>query len=184
MVNKNRVYGALFNVLLSAIFLPVSGYASELGFKGNLLDRPCQIDLATTLQDVTFMDTATRLYHVWPGKSHEKKFQIKLINCREAAMGKVAQLIFKGGEESALSGYLQVSGVNRGKLGIGIIDTDGRSLLKLNQVHNGGQGNRVDLDSVTLNFKAFVQATPEAITNKTVLPGGFSSTAIFEILYN
>lgn len=182
-MNKNRMHGALFSALLSVVFLPVSVCASELGFKGNLLDRPCQIDPSAVVKDVTFMDTATRLYHAWPGKSYEEKFQIKLVNCHITTMGKVVELTFKGAEEPKLSGYLQVSGVNSGKLGIGIIDTDGSSLLKLNQVHNGGQGCKVEKDSVTLNFKAFVQATSEAIANKAVQPGDYSSAATFELLY-
>ncbi|WP_256114192.1 fimbrial protein [Escherichia coli] len=182
-MNKNSMHGALFSVLLSVVFLPVSVHASELGFKGNLLDRPCQIAPSSAAQDVTFRETATPLYRVWPGKSYEEKFQIKLINCHVSTMGKVVQLTFKGTEEPKLPGYLRVSGVNSGKLGIGIIDTDGSSLLKLNQVHNGGQGNKVEKDSVTLDFKAFVQATSEAITNKAVQPGDYSATATFELLY-
>ena len=63
MVDKIRMHRALFRILLLAIFLPVCGYASELGFKGNLLDRPCQIDPSSVAQEVTFRDTATRLYH-------------------------------------------------------------------------------------------------------------------------
>lgn len=177
------MHGTLFSILFSAVFLQVSGYASELGFKGNLLDRPCRIDPSSVAQDVMFMDTATRLYHVWPGKSYEEKFQIKLVNCHATTMGKVVQLTFKGAEEPKLPGYLQVSGVNNGKLGIGIIDTDGSSLLKLNQVQNGGQGNKVEKDSITLNFKAFVQATSEAIADKSVQSGDYSSVATFELLY-
>ncbi|HBA8866445.1 TPA: type 1 fimbrial protein [Escherichia coli] len=183
-MNKNRMHGALFSVLLSVVFLPVSVCASELGFKGNLLDRPCQIDPSSAVQDVTFMDTATHLYHAWPGKSYEEKFQIKLANCHATTMGKVVRLTFKGAEEKSLPGYLQVSGVNSGRLGIGIIDSDGSSLLKLNQIHNGGQGSKVEKDSVTLNFKAFVQATSEAIANKAVQPGVYNSVATFELLYN
>ncbi|HGB9615935.1 fimbrial protein [Escherichia coli] len=183
MVDKIRMHRALFRILLLAIFLPVCGYASELGFKGNLLDRPCQIDPSSVAQEVTFRDTATRLYHAWPGKSYEENFQIKLVNCHATTMGKFVKLVFKGAEEPKLPGYLQVSGVNSGKLGIGIIDTDGRSLLQLNQVQNGRQGNKVEKDNVTLNFKAFVQATPEAIANKAVQPGNYSSTATFELLY-
>ncbi|EHR8245444.1 type 1 fimbrial protein [Escherichia coli] len=173
----------LFSALLSVIFLPVSGFSSELGFKGNLLDRPCQIDPAETSREVTFMDTAARLYYSWPGKSYEEKFRVKLINCHASTMGKFVKLTFSGTEETALPGYLQVTGGNRGRLGIGIIDTDGSSLLKLNQVHNHGQGNKVETNSITLNFKAFVQATPEAIRNKTVQPGDYSSTVTFGLLY-
>ncbi|MED0217868.1 type 1 fimbrial protein, partial [Escherichia coli] len=34
-----------------------------------------------------------------------------------------------------------------------------------------------------LNFKAFVQATSEAIADKAVQPGDYTSTATFELLY-
>ena len=57
------MHGALFSVLLSVVFLPVSVCASELGFKGNLLDRPCQIDPSSAVQDVTFMDTGKKLFY-------------------------------------------------------------------------------------------------------------------------
>ncbi|EAA9231910.1 type 1 fimbrial protein [Salmonella enterica subsp. enterica serovar Give] len=182
-MQNNRISGVLIFALLTALVQPVSGLASELRFKGNLLDRPCQLDPSSAAQEVTFMDTASHIYHVWPGKSYEEEFQIKLVNCYVTTMGKTVELTFKGTEEPKLPGYLQVSGVNRGKLGIGIIDTDGSSLLKLNKVHNHEQGNRVDKDSVTLDFRAFVQATSEAITNKSVQTGDYSSTATFELLY-
>nr|WP_249818643.1 fimbrial protein [Escherichia coli] len=176
-----RILCGLFSTLLSVTFLSAPCFASELAFSGNLLDRPCQI--AETSREATFMDTAARLYYNWPGKSYEEKFRVKLINCHASTMGKVVKLIVSGAEEPALPGYLQVTGGNRGRLGIGIIDTDGSSLLKLNQVHNCGQGNKVETDSITLNFKAFVQATPEAVRNKTVQPGDYSSTVTFELLY-
>lgn len=69
------MHGALFSVLLSVVFLPVSVCASELGFKGNLLDRPCQIDPSSAVQDVTFMDTATHLYHARPAKVMKRNFR-------------------------------------------------------------------------------------------------------------
>ncbi|HAW0905887.1 TPA: type 1 fimbrial protein [Escherichia coli] len=183
-MNRNRAHGVLFNVLLSTmLLLSVPGYSSELLFTGNLVDSPCQIDPSTSSQEVTFMDTASHLYHIWPGKSYEEKFRIRLINCQLNTMWKMVELTFRGDEEPELPGYLRVNGINRGKLGIGIIDTDGISLLKLNQVHNGGQGDKVDKESVVLDFKAFVQATSEAIANKGVQPGDYNSTVTFELLY-
>ncbi|VDY98871.1 PapK protein [Escherichia coli] len=38
-------------------------------------------------------------------------------------------LTFKGTEEAALPGHLKVTGVNAGRLGIALLDTDGSSLL-------------------------------------------------------
>ena len=39
-MQDNRISGVLIFALLTAVVHPVSGLASELGFKGNLLDRP------------------------------------------------------------------------------------------------------------------------------------------------
>ncbi|HDC1420161.1 TPA: type 1 fimbrial protein [Salmonella enterica] len=155
----------------------------SLGFKGNLLDRPCQIDPSSVSQDVLFFETATPLYHKWPGRSYEERFAVKLINCHASTMGKVVKLVFRGNAEPSLPGFLSVSGVNAGRLGIGIVDTDGSSLLKLGDVHHLGAGDVVTASTVTLNFRAYVQATAEAITQKSVRPGDYMATATFELNY-
>ncbi|EFA3595760.1 type 1 fimbrial protein [Escherichia coli] len=175
-------------ILLRRLFLIFiciisNGHASVLEFKGYLLDRPCQSDPSTTSLDVSFMNTAIPLYQTWPGKSYEKKFQIKLVNCHASTIGKVVELVFNGKEEAQLPGYLEVNGVNRGKLGIGIIDTDGFSFLRLNQIQNNRKGNLVTNDSVIFEFKAFVQATPEAIAKKNIQIGTYSSTVRFVLSY-
>lgn len=182
-MNNNRQVCFLFCSLLLGATLPVTGHSSELNFNGNLLNWPCLIDPSSTSQNVIFRDTATPLYHVRPGKSYDEIFQVKLINCQTMTIGKTVDLVFRGAEELNLPGYIQVSGVNSGKLGIGIIDTDGISLLKLNQVHNGGLGSKVEGNSVTLIFKAFVQATSDAILSKGVQPGDYNSTVTFELNY-
>ncbi len=174
-------FSFLIFLLLSLTTIDV--YASDLEFKGNLLDRPCQIDPASVAQEISFRDTASRLFFTWPGKSSEQTFQIKLVNCHSMTIGKIVELTFKGQEENKLPGYLQVRGINLGKLGIGVIDTDGVSLLKLNQIHNKGKGMKVDDNTVTFNFKAFVQATNDAISSKSVKPGNYSATATFVLLY-
>ncbi|HHX6017582.1 fimbrial protein [Escherichia coli] len=188
MNNISNIAAAIksFYFLFYIVFIlsaSASASASDMDFKGFLLDRPCQIDPSTISQDVVFMDTAVPLYQIWPGKSYEKKFQIKLINCHVNTIGKVVELVFKGKEEKMLPGYLEVNGVNKGKLGIGIIDIDGFSLLKLNEIHNNRQGNQVGDSSITFNFKAFVQATGDAILNKSIQAGAYDSTATFILSY-
>lgn len=179
-------------VTLSFLLVPVAAFFSgmvgaadpvSLGFKGNLLDRPCQVAPESVSQDVVFFDTPARQFWFWPGKTYNEKFSVKLVNCHATTMGKVVKLIFRGQEETALPGYLKVSGVNSGRLGIGIVDTDGSTLLKLGQVHNLGAGDTVTTSTVTLNFMAYVQATPQAITQKSVVPGDYVATATFELSY-
>lgn len=58
-------------------------------------------------------------------------------------MGKVVHLTFGGVPESALPGYLQVGGVNRGRLGIGLLNTDGETLLPLGKRQN--KENRIEV---------------------------------------
>lgn len=182
MKYNRRIFGIYFQVICLAIFLPSMAVA-QLDFKGNLLDRPCRVAPTSLTLEVDFRETATLLYQNWPGKSYEESFSIKLINCHATAMNKVVKLTFYGVEEKNLPGYLQVTGNNAGLLGIGIIDIDGSSLLKIGQAHNRGQGKKVDANSLELNFKAYVQATADALTNKSVQAGNYSAVATFELNY-
>ncbi|EEE1598522.1 type 1 fimbrial protein [Salmonella enterica] len=179
-------------VTLSFLLVVVTAFSSgmvgaadpvSLGFKGNLLDRPCQVAPESASQDVVFFDTPARQFWLWPGKTYNEKFSVKLVNCHASTVGKVVKLVFRGQEETALPGYLKVSGVNAGRLGIGIVDTDGSTLLKLGQVHNLRAGNTVSTSTLTLNFMVYAQATPEAITQKSVVPGDYAATATFELSY-
>ncbi|EGM1627836.1 type 1 fimbrial protein [Salmonella enterica] len=183
MKRSKRILSTCRGFLLMLMLLPAFGNAVELEFKGRLLNRPCRIDPEMKMQTVSFRDTATPLYNTWPGKSYAEKFHIKFINCQKSTMGKTLKLKFTGTEEKALPGYLQVSGVNQGNLGIGIIDSDGVSVLPLNHVHNRGRGIVVQHKNMVLNFSAFVQATPDAIAGRRVKPGTFDATASFSVMY-
>lgn len=79
--------------------------------------------------------------------------------------------------------FLKVTGSNTGKLAIGLLDTDGTTLMKLGDAHNHRQGTPVDRDTLQFNFKAYVQATPDALAQKSVTPGSYASTANFELFY-
>ncbi|HCM1965161.1 TPA: type 1 fimbrial protein [Salmonella enterica subsp. salamae serovar 56:l,v:z39] len=167
-------------VMAAGISQPV---LADVEFTGKLLDRPCQVDPVSSSQDVWFLDTAAPLYHVTPGRSSQRSFVIRLINCHASTFGKTVKLVFSGQGEPALPGYLAVSGVNNGRLGIGILDTDGSTLLKPGDVHNLGAGSTVTGNAVTLNFKAYVQASPQAIVQRSVQPGDYSATATFALNY-
>lgn len=182
-MQDNRISGVLIFALLTAVVHPVSGLASELGFKGNMLDRPCQVAAESLQQEVVFKTRPAKDFWYSPGYSPAESFSVKLVNCHPSTMGKVVHLTFGGVSEPALPGYLQVGGVNRGRLGIGILDTDGETLLPLGGSHNKGNGTEVTRESVTLTYRARVQATPEAIRNRSVEPGDYDALATFELHY-
>ncbi|TQO04892.1 UNVERIFIED_ORG: minor pilin subunit PapK [Citrobacter freundii] len=169
--------------LLSAL----SAGAVNVTFDGELLDRPCQIDSGSLNQTVQFLDRAAKYFHRTPGRGPAEDFSIRLVQCNTSTIWKTVKLRFSGDKESAMKEqseyFLKVTGVNAGKLAIGILDTDGTTLMKLGEAHNHGQGTPIDRDTLQFNFKAYVQATPDALAQKSVTPGSYASTANFELFY-
>ena len=169
------------------LLLTLSVGAVTVTFDGELLDRPCQIDPASLNQTVQFQERAAKYFHTTPGRGPAEDFSIRLVQCKTATIWKTVKLKFTGDKESAMKEqseyFLKVTGVNAGKLAIGILDTDGTTLMKLGDAHNHGQGTPVDRDTLQFNFKAYVQATPEALAQKSVTPGSYTSTANFELFY-
>jgi minor pilin subunit PapK len=159
------------------------GNVDNVNFNGMLLDQPCRVAPESASQDVVFRDTPARQFWFWPGRTGSQRFSVKLVNCHSTTLGKTVKLVFRGGTEASLPGYLAVTGNNAGRLGIGIVDTDGSTLLKVGEAHNRGAGEVVTGGDVTLNFMAYVQATSDAITQKSVVPGIFQSVATFELSY-
>ncbi|EPR9734714.1 fimbrial protein [Enterobacter bugandensis] len=171
-------------LVILVLFLVLNTARADVTFQGNLLDRPCRVDPATGTQDVVFLETSQKTFNTYPGRGYTEDFQIRLINCYAMTIGKIVQLTFLGAEEAKLPGYLAVSGINAGNLGIGLIDTDGSRMLKLNHIHNNGTGDQVTGTELTLKFGAFVQSTPDAMAGRRVVAGNYSATATFELNYH
>ncbi|TNV16821.1 type 1 fimbrial protein [Buttiauxella sp. B2] len=169
------------------LLFTLSAGAVNVTFDGELLDRPCQIDSGSLNQTVQFLERSTQYFHVSPGKGPAEKFSIRLNDCDTSSVWKTVKLKFSGDNEPEMKEksayFLRVSGGNQGKLAVGLLDTDGVTPLKLGEVHNNKQGTLIEGNTVTLNFKAFVQATPDAIAQKSVQPGEYSSVANFELFY-
>lgn len=169
------------------LLLTLSAGAVNVTFDGELLDRPCQIDSGSLNQTVQFLDRPIKDFQVSPGKGPAEKFSIRLVDCDTSSIWKTVKLKFSGDNEPGMKErsayFLRVSGGNQGKLAVGLLDTDGVTPLKLGDAHNNRQGTNIEGNIVTMNFKAFVQATPDAIVQKSVQPGEYKSTANFELFY-
>ncbi len=177
------------------LLLTLSAGAVEVVFSGELLDRPCQVDPASDDQTVQFLDRPVKDFQYEPGRGPTENFSIRLIQCNTDTIWKTVKLRFSGLTEAAMKErrayFLKVNGVNTGKLAIGILDTDGTTLMKLGDgqysemgdAHNKGQGTPVDRDTLQFNFKAYVQATPDAIAQKSVTVGDYDSAAYFVLAY-
>ena len=169
------------------LLLTLSAGAVTVRFDGELLDRPCQVDPASNGQTVQFLERPAKDFQYAPGRGPAENFSIRLIQCNTGTIWKTVKLRFSGDRESAMKEqseyFLKVTGVNAGKLAIGLLDTDGTTLMKLGDAHNHGQGTPIDRDTLQFNFRAYVQATPDALAQKSVTPGSYASTANFELFY-
>ncbi|MBN6454181.1 fimbrial protein, partial [Escherichia coli] len=138
-------------------------------------------------QTVQFLERPVKDFQYAPGRGPAENFSIRLVQCNTNTIWKTVKLKFSGDKESAMKEradyFLKVTGSNTGKLAIGLLDTDGTTLMKLGDAHNHGQGTPVDRDTLQFNFKAYVQATPDALAQKSVTPGSYASTANFELFY-
>lgn len=110
-------------LLLFAALSAGQAIASDVAFRGNLLDRPCHVSGDSLNKHVVFKTRASRDFWYPPGRSPTESFVIRLENCHATAVGKIVTLTFKGTEEAALPGHLKVTAkwhLNRSQFGIRI----------------------------------------------------------------
>lgn len=148
--------------------------APNVRLYGALVAEPCtvvseivEVDFGTIVDKYLYKNTRTL----------GQPFIIELGDC-DLSLGNVVKVTFKGSENLALDGLLAVEKSNMG-IAIGIETPSGKS-VKLNQ-----QSDLLSLQSTTalLEFKAYVQGEPLAITEQRIARGFFSATSIFQLDY-
>ncbi|MFO6426156.1 fimbrial protein [Escherichia coli] len=114
------------------LLLTLSAGAVNVTFDGKLLDRPCQIDPGSLNQTVQFLERPVKDFQYAPGGVAEN-FSIRLVQCNTNTIWKTVKLKFSGDKESAMKEradyFLKVTGKYTGKLAIGLLDTDGTTLV-------------------------------------------------------
>lgn len=170
----------MLTLLLSIGFVhATNNIGMEMDFKGTLVNEPCtvdpndtdiQLDFGTIIDEYLYLNTRT----------HSQPFTIHLQDCdidNWPGEGTVT-VHFDGAEDAALPGYLAMSDTTIGAA-VGLEQGDG-TFLPLRKTSAPIQ---LSDGSVALNFKAFVEGEPQAITNKTIKLGDFSATATFFLDY-
>ncbi|MGR5283456.1 fimbrial protein [Photobacterium damselae] len=178
--------------LFGSWLLSLPTFAVDVSWRGEVLETACMLAPESANQEVEFLERSVKDFNFEPGYSPKKTFTIKLIECDNSVFNTV-KIRFYGQRENNMAGksdyFLAVKGTNAGRLGIGIIDIDGTPLklgetLSLGESHNSGMGTIIGSNKfLNLNFSAYVQSTPDAMMNKTVIPGAYTSSATFEIFY-
>ena len=153
-----------------------AGMENNLVLDGSLVSEPCTLDPNTTELAVDFKNIVDKdLY------SHTRTvgqdFEIDLVDC-DPSLGQSVAITFKGQENSSLKGLLETTDGAKG-IGIGIETADGNVVA----VNKTELTYAIAGKKVPLYFKGFVQGEPDAITNRQIVLGPFSTMATFELSY-
>ena len=192
MMNITRLRKIIPSLLCGLMFSS-SVFAVAIRIEGEVIETACLLAPGSESQLVTFKDRPAKDFNHEPGYGPKERFAIKFIECDNSAFNTL-KLKFSGARETNMTGradyFLKVrGGGNEGKLGVGLIDVDGTPLKlgessTLGEAHNSGFGTIIgDKKAFSLDFSAYIQATPNAILDQSVRAGEYTSSVTFEIFY-
>lgn len=173
------------SLLISSLAAGSYVYADEekngtdnLKFSGQLVAQPCIIGPGNESLEVDFhsiIDTSLYLHE----RSYPRPFSVILSEC-DLSVGKSVRISFIGNKSLALPGLLAVN-TDSSAAGIAIgLETASGSPLPLGKETSEYQ---LKEGENSIDFKAFIQAEPDAITNKSIVLGPFAATATFYLEY-
>ncbi|WP_449567272.1 fimbrial protein [Lelliottia nimipressuralis] len=154
----------------------VRALENNLHISGRLVNEPCELDPNTSTLTADFKEVFQKDLYL-NGRTPGVPFTIRLMNC-DLSLGTQVQFTFAGTESLVLPGYLATTGAAQG-IAIGIEDAAGVSqpVNKLTPAMTLGN------DGFSLTLFGFVVGEPDALKDKTIVPGDFAATATFEASY-
>ena len=151
--------------------------ASNLALKGALVAAACKIkagDEAMAIDLGVVTNAELYLYTRTVGKT----FQIHLEDC-DTSIGNSVTTTFSGTESTKLPGFLALGGSTEKGVAIGL-ETLAGTPLPLN-VASDRQG--LSNGANVIAFQVFLKGEPQAIINKTIVPGYFTAVSTFTLGY-
>ena len=173
-------------VLLGLLSAATPAYASgeliggDLTFKGTVAAHGCSIVPSSKNIAVDFGQISTRTLYA-ESKSQPKAFVIELKDCSTDVFNSVT-VTFSGTENANMSDRLAITPVapnSASGIGIGFEESNGTA-ISLNTPTTAGA---ISDATMQLNFKAFVEGEPDALSNKTLQTGAFQATAYYTLNY-
>ncbi|AIA45941.1 fimbrial protein MrfG [Serratia sp. FS14] len=148
-----------------------------VNYSGVLVAEPCviapgeeniELDFGTVIDKYLYLNQRT------PGK----EFFLQLMEC-DLSLGETVSVSFSGTESAVLPGLLAINSGGANGIAIGLENTVGE-LLPLNQ---SSSKYRLQAGSNIIMFRAYVRGEPDAIKNRSIGRGVFSSSATFLLDY-
>lgn len=151
----------------------------NLRLHGALVAQPCVILPGEEHVELDF-GTVIDKYLYLNQRTHSQPFEIHLTRCN-LALASTVSLSFLGSESIGLPGKLALDASSQAfGIAIGIEDQNGKELI-LNQ----GSSSRYRLQSGDnrIALRAWVEAEPDALNNRSIVRGSFSATVTFKLNY-
>ncbi len=173
-----------FSALLLSLTLGVIGLSNvslandNLRFRGALVAEPCTLRASDENINIDFGSIIEKYIYI-NGRTLGVPLVLHLDDC-DISLGNMVKLTFSGMENARLHGLLAISGASQTQ-GIAIgIETSQGNLLALN---TGSYNQGLLVGNNTLSLRTYVQGEPEAITQQSITPGGFTASATFLLEY-
>lgn len=150
----------------------------DLIFKGTVVAHGCSIVPSSKNIVVEFDKISLRTLYA-EGKSQPKAFVIELQDCSTDVFNSVT-VTFSGTENSNMSDRLAITPSSTASgIGIGFEESNGTAIL----LDTPTTAVAISNANMQLNFKAFVEGEPNALSNKILQAGNFKATAYYTLNY-
>lgn len=146
----------------------------NLYLHGSLIAEPCIVAPEDKDISVNFKTIVNK--HLYSNtRTIGENFKLHLMNC-DLTIGKSVTVTITGAESLQLPGMLALNG------GIAIgIESGSGTFIPINKP--GQPKSLVDDEENIISFYAFVQGEPDALINRTISEGPFSTTATLNLNY-
>lgn len=148
----------------------------ELTFKGKVVAQGCNIVPSSKNIAVDFGEISARTLYA-EVKSLPQAFAIELQGCSTAVFNSIT-VTFSGTANPNMNDRLAVTGSASG-IGIGFEESDGTAI----SLNTPTTAVAISSAAMQLDFKAFVEGEPDALSNKTLQTGEFQATANYTLNY-
>lgn len=152
--------------------------ATDMKLHGTLVAEPCVVAPGDDQVALDFGEVANKdLYR--SGRTAGKAFQLRLTGC-DLSIAKNVRVTFSGSENAKLPGLLALDGASQaGGVAVGLETSAGTPLA----LGKASDQYSLKTGSTVIDLKAYVRAEPQAVTDKSLTLGSFSTAATFTLDY-
>ncbi|PBI80449.1 hypothetical protein A9993_12230 [Rahnella victoriana] len=148
--------------------------ADNIKFKGTLVQQACSVATADADISVDFESINDKDLYA-NTRTSSRPFSLKLSDCK-LTVAKTVSVTFSGAPNTKITGALLIPG-DKG-IAVGLEDKNGAAIkVDDEKIYPLTAGSNV------LDFKAYIIGEPDALQNKTIVLGDFSSIANFTLDY-